>query len=111
MQQSDTVVVVFRSRLRANADIPALEAAGAHMYALASAMPGFISYKDYAAADGESVAIVEFANLESLRAWRNHPEHVLMQQRARDEFMTEYRIQVCKTEREYSFQAGTEPGF
>lgn len=97
------VVVVFRSRLRTGADLQALEAAGARMYELASAMPGFVSYKDFTAADGESVAIVEFSDEESLLAWRNHPEHKLMQQRGREEFMPEYHIQVCKPERAYSF--------
>jgi heme-degrading monooxygenase HmoA len=99
------VVVVFRSRIRQDADAAALEEAGARMYALASAMPGFISYKEYAAADGEGVAIVEFTDLESLRAWREHPEHRAVQARGRAEFMTEYHVQVCETVRDYSFPA------
>jgi heme-degrading monooxygenase HmoA len=103
MQPSSKIVVVFRSRLRADTDMQALEEAGARMYELASAMPGFVSYKDFTAADGESVAIVEFSDEASLLAWRNHPEHVRMQQRGREEFMSEYRIQVCRPEREYSF--------
>lgn len=47
MKMPDKVVVVFRSRLRTDADLHALEAAGLRMYELASAMPGFISYKDF----------------------------------------------------------------
>lgn len=103
MELSDKIVVVFRSRLRADADLQALEAAGARMYELASAMPGFISYKDFTATDDESVAIVEFSDAASLLAWRNHPEHVRVQQLGREEFMAEYHIQVCRPEREYSF--------
>jgi heme-degrading monooxygenase HmoA len=103
---SEKVVVVFRSRLRVNADLSALEAAATRMYELASAMPGFISYKDFTASDGESVSIVEFADAASLLAWRNHPEHQRMQQRGREEFMAEYHIQVCRLEREYSFERG-----
>ena len=103
MKLSDKVVVVFRSRLRADVDLQALETAGARMYELASAMPGFISYKDFAAADGESVAIVEFRDAASLLAWRNHPEHRRTQQRGREEFMAEYHIQGCRIERDYSF--------
>ena len=75
MNPSEKLVVVFRSRLRAEADLPALEAVGMRMYELASAMPGFISYKDFTAEDGESVSIVEFSDAASLLAWRNHPEH------------------------------------
>ena len=99
------VVTVFRSRLRAGVDMNALEAAGARMYEIASRMPGFVSYKDFAADDGESVTIVEFTDQASLLAWQNHPEHVAVQQRGRDEFMSEYHIQVCETVRDYAFAA------
>ena len=47
------VVIVFRARLRDGVDLVALEALGRRMYELASAMPGFISYKDFSAQDGE----------------------------------------------------------
>jgi heme-degrading monooxygenase HmoA len=106
MMLSEKVVVVFRSRLRADVDLTALEAAATRMYGLACAMPGFISYKDFTAADGESVSIVEFADAATLLDWRNHPEHQRMQQRGREEFMAEYCIQVCRPEREYTFKAG-----
>lgn len=97
------VVVIFRSRLREDADMAALEADGAHMYALASAMPGFLSYKDFAAADGEYVSIVEFADEETLKAWREHPEHRAVQSRGRAQYMSEYRIQVCTPLRSHAF--------
>lgn len=99
------VVVVFRSRLRDDVDLGALEAAAGRMYELASAMPGYLSYKDFAAEDGESVAIVEFSDMDSLLAWRNHPEHQAMQQRGREEFFSSYEIQVCAPVRAYSFDA------
>src|SRR5438045_704544 len=97
------IVVVFRARWRDGIDLQALEALGLRMYELASAMPGFISYKDFSAADGESVSIVEFSDAASLLAWREHPEHVAVQTRGRDEFMAEYSIQVCTPQRSYSF--------
>lgn len=106
MMLPEKVVVVFRSRLRPDVDLPALEAAAKRMYELASAMPGFISYKDFTASDGESVSIVEFSDTASLLAWRNHSEHQRMQQRGREEFMSEYHIQVCRPEREYAFKQG-----
>lgn len=96
-------VIVFRSKLRAGVDLSPLGPVGIRMYELASAMPGFISYKDFAAADGESVSIVEFESLETLKAWRDHPEHVAAQQLGRDHYFAEYRIQVCTPVRSYSF--------
>src|SRR4051812_11856274 len=97
------VIVVFRSRVRAGVDSAALEALGQRMYALASEMPGFVSYRDYAAADGESLTLVEFDSAEHLAAWRGHPEHVLAQERGRVEVFDSYHITVCEPVREYRF--------
>jgi heme-degrading monooxygenase HmoA len=98
------VVVIFRSRLKPGV-APEIESLGGRMYALGAAMPGFVSYREYAAADGESVAIVEFESHEALAAWREHPEHKTAQQRGRDHFFAEYRITVCDSVRDYSFSA------
>jgi len=103
------VVVVFRSRLRAGVDKEISEV-GQRMYALASSMPGFVSYKDFTAEDGETVAIVEFESLETLAAWREHPEHRIAQRQGRDRFFTEYRILVCTPVRDYAFSSGGTPG-
>ena len=97
------VIIVFRARLRPDADQQAMMQLGQRMYQLASSMPGYVSYKDFAAEDGESVSIVEFESHETLAAWRDHPEHKAAQQRGRDEFFSEYYIQVCNPVRESRF--------
>ena len=96
------VVVVFRSRLKPGVERE-IEALGGRMYALAARMPGFISYREYQAADGESVAIVEFESAETLQAWREHPEHRAAQAAGRERLFASYRIQVCSVERVYGF--------
>lgn len=88
------VVVVFRSRVKAGTE-QELARVGQRMYELASSMPGYRSYKDFVAEDGENVSIIEFESLESVSAWREHPEHKVAQQRGREEFFSEYHIQVC----------------
>lgn len=102
------VVVIFRSRLRVGVDPSPLAPIGERMLALASEMPGFISYKDFAAADGESVSVVEFESLETLAAWRNHPEHLEAQRLGRDEYFADYQIQVCTPVRTYGRPAAPE---
>ena len=97
------VIVVFRSRLRSDADLSALEAMGARMYELGSAMPGFLDYKDFAAEDGETLTLVAFDTEEHLLAWRNHPEHLEVQARGRAEFFSEYAITVSEVRRAYTF--------
>ena len=97
------VIVVFRSRLRDDADLDALASAGERMYELASKMPGFLSYKDFSAEDGELSSIIEFSDMDSVLAWRNHPEHLAMQQRGREVFFAAYEIHVCQPLRSYCF--------
>ena len=101
------VVVIFRSRIREDVtkDPKRLEETGQRMYELASSMPGFISYKDFAATDGENVSVVEFESLETLAAWRNHPEHKVAQDWGRREVFAEYHIQVCTPVRDYRFRS------
>ena len=81
----------------------------AALYAIVSQMPGFISVKDFMAEDGEAVAIAEFESLESLDAWKHHPEHVRAQQRGREGIFAGYRIQVCNVLRvtKFAAQAGS----
>jgi heme-degrading monooxygenase HmoA len=101
------VVIVFRTRLKHGIDEQALTAMGERMYEIASAMPGFISYKDFTAADGENVSIVEFASQEALAVWRDHPEHKEVQERGRQDFFADYQVQVCSPLRSYRFAAGS----
>ncbi|HET9978552.1 MAG TPA: antibiotic biosynthesis monooxygenase [Burkholderiaceae bacterium] len=99
------VLVTFQSRLRADADLAALEALGARMYGIAAAMPGFVSYKDFSAADGENLTLVEFESEETLAAWRDQPEHREAQERGRREFFSDYRITIATRTRAYVFDA------
>jgi heme-degrading monooxygenase HmoA len=98
------VVVVFRSRSKPGVE-QEIEALGARMYELAARMPGFVSYREYQAADGEGVAIVEFESAVTLQAWREHPEHRAAQAAGRERFFSSYRIQVCTVQRDYGFAA------
>ena len=98
---SEKVVIVFGTRLNLGFD-DELAAVGAQMYELASGMPGFLSYKDFAAEDGEYASIIEFASMAELAAWRNHPEHLAAQKAGREKYFCTFQIQVCTIEREYS---------
>jgi heme-degrading monooxygenase HmoA len=100
------VVVVFRSRLKPGIE-KEIEATDARMADLAAAMPGFVSYRQYASADGEGVAVVEFESHETAAAWRAHPEHRDAQRLGRERWFAEYRITVCDAVRDYAFKAGS----
>jgi len=99
------IVTIFRSRLRPE-HAEEYAAVAARMDALAHTMPGFLAIKTFTAADGERVSIVEFADDETQRAWREHPEHREAQRLGRERFYQEFRIQVCKLERAHDFRHG-----
>jgi heme-degrading monooxygenase HmoA len=99
------VIVVFRTRVKPHADFEKLNALNQQMVALVSRMPGFLSIKDFSAQDGEFAVIAEFDSLESVEAWKAHPDHRVAQQRGREEFFVDYRIQVCNLIRTSEFQS------
>jgi heme-degrading monooxygenase HmoA len=96
------VVAVFRSRVREDHAEEYYDQAD-EMAEIARTMPGFISWKGYAAEDGERVSIHEWESAEHLAAWRNHPEHVRVQGLGRERFYEEYTLYVCDGPRESRF--------
>ncbi len=89
------VVTVFRSRLRADAEVNGYAELAAAMEARARQMPGFVDFKTFAAQDGERVSLVVFETRAHHDAWRDDPEHRRAQQRGRDELYASYTIMVC----------------
>jgi heme-degrading monooxygenase HmoA len=104
------ILTVFRSRLndghRAEYDRHVQTTA-----ALAEQMPGFLGHKMFVAEDGERVTLVEFDTMDHQRQWSLSPEHKAAAIAGRRGFYAEYRIQICRVERDASFQAktGTAP--
>lgn len=90
------IVVVFRARLRPDADLAALGPLYEAMYSHVSQIPGFLGVKDFTAGDGEALTIVEFDSPVALEQWKQHPDHLLAKERGRKEFFSEYSIQICE---------------
>ena len=97
------ILTIFRNRLRPEA---AKEYApwAERMVELASAMPGFVSVKTFAAHDGERVTIAEFESEEALAAWREHPEHREAQRLGRESFYSEFELTTCVPLRAWKFK-------
>jgi len=96
------VVTVFRSRLRDDADEGYGRTAEA-MEQRARAMPGFVDFKTFTAADGERVSLITFASREAHDAWRDDPAHRAAQKRGREHWYAEYKIQICDLVNERTF--------
>ena len=88
-------LVVFRNRKRAGIDQAAYAAEAEAMEALARVQPGYRAFKSYQAEDGEVVALSEWADEASARAWGRVAEHRAAQARGRDAYYQEYTLFAC----------------
>jgi heme-degrading monooxygenase HmoA len=98
----DTRIVVFRSRRHPGHD-DAYGRDGERMYALAQTMPGFVAAKDFTAADGEGLSLIEFVGDAELAAWGAHRDHQGVQALGRERYYSWYQLDVCAVVRRSSF--------
>ena len=96
-------LVVFRNRKRTGHDDAAYCADAEHMEQLARSQPGYLSFKSYAADDGEVIALSEWEDEAAARAWGDHPEHAAVQARGRAEYYADYTLFACSSPRVHSF--------
>jgi heme-degrading monooxygenase HmoA len=99
-------LVVFRNRKRADMDAAAYAADADRMAEMAAAQPGYRNFKSYTADDGEVVAISEWDDEASARAWGRLAEHRAVQHKGRDEYYAEYTLFACADPRVHRFEAG-----
>ena len=88
-------LIVFRNRKRADMDAAAYAADAERMEYLAAAQPGYLSFRSYAAEDGEVVAISEWADEAAARAWAGHAEHAQVQARGCASYYESYTVYSC----------------
>ena len=102
-------LVVFRNRKRADIDQAAYDAEAERMEAMARQQPGYLSFKSYASEDGEFVAISEWADEASARAWGRVAEHRQVQQRGRSDYYAQYTLFACADPRIHRFESESDP--
>ncbi|WAT16888.1 antibiotic biosynthesis monooxygenase [Aurantiacibacter sp. MUD11] len=101
-------LVVFRNRKRADIDQAAYDARAEEMEAMARQQPGFLSFKSYVADDGEVVAMSEWQDEASARAWGKVAEHRVAQAEGRARYYADYTLYACNNPRTHSFAAKDE---
>ena len=69
------ILVVFRSRARADGDVEEYVKRSRRMHELVQQHPGFISIESFETPGGEEVSLETFESDESVKAWRENPEH------------------------------------
>jgi len=94
--------VIFLSQ-RVDADEDGYAAAAAAMDALAAAQPGYRGVDSARGADGFGITVSWWADAESARAWREHPEHAAIRTRGRAEWYERHAVAAGVIERAYGW--------
>jgi heme-degrading monooxygenase HmoA len=99
------VLTVFGVTWKEGADLHRELALSQRMAEVVSRRPGFISYKSYTAADGDTIGIIRFDSRQALKAWRNDLAHQTAWKEAPD-FYHEFWVQNCEVFEDYVWVDG-----
>ncbi|MGP6424262.1 antibiotic biosynthesis monooxygenase family protein [Pseudomonas pharyngis] len=77
--------------------------ASERMMQLVAEQPGFLGVDSIRGADGVGITVSYWESEAAILAWREHPEHRMIQARGRAEWYSAYQTRVCRVEREYRF--------
>lgn len=71
------------------------------MVELAQQQPGYLGHESVR--DGLGITVSYWKDMESIKRWKAHEEHLLAQQGGRRTWYSAYKVRVCKVERDYEF--------
>lgn len=74
----------------------------AKMVELGSNMPGFIGIESARNPDGFGITVSYWETEEDIARWKAETEHLVAQQRGRDQWYSSYTTRVAEVTREYS---------
>ncbi|AMQ86558.1 MULTISPECIES: antibiotic biosynthesis monooxygenase [Pseudomonas] len=77
--------------------------ASERMMQLVKEQPGFLGIDSIRGADGVGMTVSYWESEAAILAWREHPEHRVIQARGRAEWYSAFQTRVCRVEREYRF--------
>jgi heme-degrading monooxygenase HmoA len=78
------------------------------MEKLAAAQPGFLGIES--ARDGLGITVSYWESLESIAAWKQNSQHLVAQERGREAWYEEFKVRVCRVERDYGFERAGSSG-
>jgi heme-degrading monooxygenase HmoA len=73
-----------------------------HMLELAARQPGFLGVES--AREGVGITVSYWADLDSIRAWKQETEHVAAQKQGQTVWYKAYKVRIAKVERDYDWE-------
>ena len=71
------------------------------MEALAAGQPGYLGIESARGPDGLGITVSYWATEDAMRAWKQHAEHLVAQERGQRQWYSGYRVRVARVERDY----------
>jgi heme-degrading monooxygenase HmoA len=71
------------------------------MVALAQQQPGFLGVES--ARNEVGITISYWQSLEDIKNWKANTRHLSAQKQGRDKWYENYKVRICKVERDYEF--------
>lgn len=69
------------------------------MVELAQQQPGYLGHES--ARNETGITVSYWESLEAIRNWKMNTEHVLAQQYGKQKWYSQYKVRICKVERDY----------
>ena len=98
-----TISVIFVAQ-RTDTDADGYARAADMMVKLAEQQEGFIHMDSARGSDGLGITVSYWTSEESAKAWRDHPEHVVIRDAGRDRWNRDYTLHVAEITRSYDWQ-------
>ncbi len=69
------------------------------MVELAQQQPGYLGHES--ARNETGITVSYWESLEAIRNWKMNTEHLLAQQYGKEKWYSQYKVRICKVERDY----------
>ena len=69
---------------------------------LAKTQSGFLGIDS--AREDVGITVSYWKNLDAIKTWKQHSEHLIAQQKGRKQWYSWYNTRICKVEHEYEFE-------
>ncbi len=92
--------VIFTSTLTENTE--GYSEMAQKMEDLAKTQSGFLGIDS--AREDVGITVSYWESLDAIKIWKQHSEHLVAQQKGREQWYSWYNTRICKVEREYEFE-------
>lgn len=99
--------VIFTSQ-KTSTDNAGYGLAAQRMSELAASQPGYLGMEHVGDPTGAAITVSYWNDLEAIRNWQQHAEHLVAQASGREKWYQHYFLRVCRVERDAEFRSAAQ---